>query len=328
MTSLKTLSQAFQWLVVIASVLFQYFWFIENTSPIQLYARLFDNAPDESIGATIPETSINDNEKPYIEDIIDNTQTGNGLLSDLISYEFESTLKALKYKEYKQKSTMYLKFWSLFFETLSNQNAESVETLSFRNKAWQKEPILIQTRDIFESFAPFEHVGTAFASKMLNSETVVATLNDNEVYESPFTMFFHSKLHSANMDLSVYKERRILLNATHLSTRLSHDTLVINNAALTFKNVALMESIIMKTMQIPTNTNAYISGPRSEDNLVSSSVHSDRQNIFIIQTQGQKRWQVWEPKLKNPRFEQIRGKDDNIVSEGELSELKLLYDVV
>ena len=52
---------------------------------------------------------------------------------------------------------------------------------------------------------------------------------------------------------------------------------------------------------IPVNTNAYISGKRGpgSNEQYSSTVHNDRQDIFIIQTQGQKR-QVWEPSIKIP----------------------------
>ena len=116
-------------------------------------------------------------------------------------------------------------------------------------------------------------------------------------------MFFHEKLHSMEMDLEYFKKQNKLLSPDYLSFKLSTDTLVINNAGLIFKNVALLESIIMNTMLIPVNTNAYISGKRGTNEQYSSTVHNDRQDIFIIQTQGKKRWQVWEPPIKNPRFE-------------------------
>ena len=183
-----------------------------------------------------------------------------------------------------------------------------LESNSFRSQSWQNEPVLLKIRDIFELNAPFQvSSSSGFASKILNIDTVMKTFEANEIYESPFTMFFHEKLHTANMDLKYYKKQKKILSPEYLSLKLSVDTLVINNAALIFKNVALLEQIIMNTFLIPVNTNAYISGKRGNNKKTndqySSTIHNDRQDIFIIQTQGRKRWQVWEPTTKNPRFE-------------------------
>ena len=180
-----------------------------------------------------------------------------------------------------------------------------MDSNSLRFRAWQKEPVLLSTRGLFREHAPSNNMEGWFVSNLLDLNTVAGTLNDNEIYESPFTMFFHEKLHSANMDLKEYKRLNRVLSAEYLSSKLSEDTLVINNAGLVFKNVALLEQIIMNTFLIPINTNAYISGQRSggEKDQYSSTVHNDRQDIFILQTQGKKRWQVWEPSLRNPRFE-------------------------
>ena len=188
-----------------------------------------------------------------------------------------------------------------------------MESPSFRFKTWQKEPALLKTRDIFNEYSPFPipnsntMSSTAFVNKLLDLNTVIGTLDDSKIYESPFTMFFHEKLHSMQMDLEFFKKQNKLLSPEYLSLKLSVDTLVINNAALIFKNVALLEQIIMNTFLIPVNTNAYISGKRGtgtgSNEQYSSTVHNDRQDIFIIQTQGKKRWQVWEPSIKNPRFE-------------------------
>ena len=144
-------------------------------------------------------------------------------------------------------------------------------------------------------------------TKLLDLNTVVGALNDQNVYESPYTMFFHEKLHSANLDLKEYRKLNRVLSPEYLSLTLAVDTLVINNAALIFQNVAILEQIMMNTFLVPINTNAYISGQRSSRDSnaehQSSSIHNDRQDIFIVQTQGKKRWKVWEPTTKNPRFE-------------------------
>eukprot|EP01084_Bolivina_argentea_P282571 483706_1 len=358
MMKLKTFSQALQLLVVISSIILQYYWFVENKSPIQLFKQtkskilneyIYQNAsikqktespPKQNTLNEIINEEHNTNINPNNNNNQHNTTQYNHLLPNLILYEFEETLKHFKYNEYQSKSTMYLQFWTLLFESLSNnyhfqstRNNKDIHDIplnnnAFRHKAWQKQPILLKTRDIFQLYAPSNNMQKYYVSKLLHLNTVIGTFDNNKIYESPYTMFFHEKIHSVNMDLNEYKRQNKILSPEYISFKLSIDTLVINNAGLIFKNIALLEQIIMNTMFIPVNTNAYISGMRTQNDQYSSKIHSDRQDIFIIQTQGKKRWQVWEPNIKNPRFEQIRGKDENEISEKDISKLKLLYDIV
>ena len=127
---MKTVSQAFQLFVVVVSVVIQYYWFIQNKSPIQLYHETKDRILSEFLFKNtstpiIPSSNDQETSSPIdsnhkLDDEIKQTQPNEPLLSNLILYEFEETLKHFKYNQYPQRSTMYLQFWTLFFETLSN----------------------------------------------------------------------------------------------------------------------------------------------------------------------------------------------------------------
>lgn len=144
---LKTVSQAFQLFVVITSVIVQYYWFIENKSPIQLFnetkSRIINEFLYKNTSDSIPKIPSNtesddhiispmddSNKKPVTTDSNINPQSNDPLSSNLILYEFEESLKYFKYNQYQQKSTMYLQFWTLFFETLSNNYQNEIQ----RNK--------------------------------------------------------------------------------------------------------------------------------------------------------------------------------------------------
>ncbi|ETO00982.1 hypothetical protein RFI_36458, partial [Reticulomyxa filosa] len=48
-----------------------------------------------------------------------------------------------------------------------------------------------------------------------------------------------------------------------------------------------------------------------EDKLLSTRIHTDRQDVFVFQAHGVKRWTLWKPKVKLPGFRQIRGKNED-----------------
>lgn len=100
----------------------------------------------------------------------------------------------------------------------------------------------------------------------------------------------------------------------------------------------------MNAFHLPTALNIYItnSGQR-----LSAPLHTDKQDVFVMQTSGRKHWRVYSPPLsvrptfakrnkKNTNEKGIsllpdiysRGKGDDVLSPYELSDTKPLVDVI
>jgi ribosomal protein L16 Arg81 hydroxylase len=75
---------------------------------------------------------------------------------------------------------------------------------------------------------------------------------------------------------------------------------------------------------LPTNINIYITPPGSK---VSVPPHTDRQDVIVFQTEGSKRWRVYNPpkrlKGKDPLN---RGKAGDVIEKKELG--NPLLDVI
>eukprot|EP00164_Ancoracysta_twista_P011115 GFYU01017002.1.p1 GENE.GFYU01017002.1~~GFYU01017002.1.p1 ORF type:complete len:279 (-),score=78.60 GFYU01017002.1:143-928(-) len=50
--------------------------------------------------------------------------------------------------------------------------------------------------------------------------------------------------------------------------------------------------------------------------------HNDRQDVFIVQVEGEKTWYLSKPKVELPLMEQIRGKGKDVVDRSEMGEIR------
>ena len=344
-----TLFQFIQIFLIIISFIIQYYWFYEHTSPYELMTTIMN-----AFNIKYDSRNINDNEKFDSRDNATNDDDNkseiktkyksnikNMLLSDLMVNDLEKTYQYFEYSQYKSKESVYLQFWMLFFESLSNNyyfqtknpenkqlfmsKDEMIETDVFRNNVYQKECLFISTQNIFNKYKPNGiDSGTKYVNGLFNLGSIMNEIDKNSLYESPYINWINKKIKKLDNN----KNKNNIMTQEYVLNRLNKETMVINNAGLMFKSIAFLERILMKTLYIPINTNVYVSGLRDNKIEFSSKIHSDRQDIFIIQTQGYKRWQIWEPIIKNPRFEQIRGKDEDIVYDSELVNSELLIDAV
>ena len=280
---------------------------------------------------------------------------------EIIAYQIECTLIDNNYHPSTHKIG---DFWRFVFETLSNNHQfpssnkeiRPYQTKYFRKKIWGKRPILIELQSIWQkfdrnaqlfdeisnsnNFSNYNPNDVSFVDSILNLKRALLPMNRFNFYESPYILFIKNKIKTPQLNSRQYKQINRTLNLNYTQNELKKSTLVVNNAGVIYYNVARFEQIIMEAFNIPINTNVYISSLRNNsnsngnnnnnnnENEYSSSVHSDRQDVLILQTQGFKRWQVWSPIIKHPRFEQIRGKDSDSIKESDLKQLKLYYDVI
>jgi hypothetical protein len=69
-------------------------------------------------------------------------------------------------------------------------------------------------------------------------------------------------------------------------------TVVFNSAGGFMPKLALVCLECLEAFNMPTAVNMYIT---SAGQVVSAPPHSDKQDVFVIQTQGSKRWRVFSP---------------------------------
>ena len=104
------------------------------------------------------------------------------------------------------------------------------------------------------------------------------------------------------------------------------ETLSINKAGYVWPWVADICRIAIGALGLYANVNLYATREGAE---VAIPAHNDRQDVFILQLQGHKRWVLYRPVDPLPTYEQERGKDHNgAMLMEELTELYKTHDIV
>lgn len=104
-------------------------------------------------------------------------------------------------------------------------------------------------------------------------------------------------------------------------------TVVLNSAGGFIPKLADVCLQAVNAFQFPTALNLYITNPGQ---VISAPPHTDKQDVFVMQTQGQKRWRVYgpPPTARMPRADPFaRGKGKDALELTELSK-EPLVDVV
>ena len=103
-------------------------------------------------------------------------------------------------------------------------------------------------------------------------------------------------------------------------------TLSINKAGYVWGWVADICRLAMWELGLYANVNLYAT---REGAAVAIPAHNDRQDVFILQLEGHKRWVLFKPMEPLPTYEQERGKDHNgPMRMEELSEAHKTHDIV
>ena len=103
-------------------------------------------------------------------------------------------------------------------------------------------------------------------------------------------------------------------------------TLSINKAGYVWSWVADICRLAMRALGLYANINLYAT---REGAAVAIPAHNDRQDVFILQLEGHKRWILYRPVEPLPTYEQERGKDHSgPMAIEELSDVYQTHDVV
>jgi len=92
-------------------------------------------------------------------------------------------------------------------------------------------------------------------------------------------------------------------------------TMVLNNAAAGWTVLHDMVRLAVARLDIPVNVNVYITHSSLDR---STPLHTDRQDVLVVQCEGRKHWRVFPPLVPMPSAYQERGKVGDVVIEDEV----------
>jgi Cupin superfamily protein len=99
---------------------------------------------------------------------------------------------------------------------------------------------------------------------------------------------------------------------------LNGGTIYFNTAGSLWPSLGALCRLVMYAFGFPTNCNVYVTPPGCA---VSVPPHTDRQDVFVLQTEGYKRWKVFAPPKRQPgggRDPLDRGKQGDVLTLEEL----------
>lgn len=109
-----------------------------------------------------------------------------------------------------------------------------------------------------------------------------------------------------------------------VSDALKGGTIYFNNAGSLWPNLGSLCRLASYTFGVPSNVNIYVTPPKSR---ISVPPHTDRQDVFVLQTEGSKRWRVYSPPKRIKGVDPLgRGKAGDIIDAEALG--KPILDVV
>ncbi|ETO25044.1 hypothetical protein RFI_12100 [Reticulomyxa filosa] len=387
-------------LVIVVSFVLQYAWFYHHVSPWELVTWPFSgqtNATwlwtdttrdDQESEQNVEQGSLNIRQSGESTEISEAEAKSNNIGTTATGMSIDNIVGDV-YAQIQASLEMFLQqrpelvrnkefndrhFWHVVFNILALH-----PTQYFRDHIWQQRPLLLRLQTIHRdvmSFIGRQQSANSREWTLLNTDLVLETMETNDFYENPYMLFVDGKLKTPVLTSPQYRQQKQQrrFDRQSLAKKLKLSTLVVNNAGIILHNISFCESILMRAFRIPVNTNVYVSKARDHPSVtkLSSSVHNDRQDIFILQaqvcmcvcvcvcylflcviyvyvyniytytyityiiyiyiyvyaTKGNKRWQVWSSPIIQPRFEQIRGKDNDVVTMNELANQTLYYDEI
>lgn len=103
-------------------------------------------------------------------------------------------------------------------------------------------------------------------------------------------------------------------------------TIYFNTAGSLWKNLGGLCRLVGYAFGLPPNVNVYCTPPSCS---LSVPLHTDKQDVFVFQSQGAKRWRVYAPPPRsNGKDPLARGKNGDVLSFDELQQDQPLIDTV
>jgi hypothetical protein len=118
---------------------------------------------------------------------------------------------------------------------------------------------------------------------------------------------------------SSFEDAKLRFQDVEMAMKKSAGTVVFNSAGGFIPPLAGVCLETIEAFDLPAALNMYLTNPGQQ---LSAPPHTDRQDVFVLQTQGQKRWRVFSPPAPGVRAQAdpfARGKGKDELSLAELS---------
>lgn len=235
------------------------------------------------------------------------TQTNRDLTSSIRSTitnneEYISSSLSKDLQEVCNANNYPLRVQEMFYAMMVNDD--------FRTKYYQKKPFLI-THNLPNLAGAFtmNDVKTSVESDFL--EAGRGTFQEGR---SGWNMAAVSRPKGKS-----YEDAKLKYDEVEEALRQQNGTVVFNSAGGFIPKLAEVCLQTLNAFQLPVAINMYLTNPGQK---TSAPPHTDKQDVFVLQTQGYKRWRVFNPPPPNRLFKAdpfARGKGTDVL---ELEELE------
>lgn len=272
-------------------------WFILSDAWIK------DNSKTGSSTKTITASSscpIQENVLSEIESYMDNDN------NDIELVEQEENIKGILQELSKNENGNDISKGKNIYKLINGLASSN----TFREEYWHKKPLLIKgdiTNNCIQSIFTIENDLKLVGESYITGHRTADTLRNNASSSSSWEFVPLKK------DLS----RRTTLE--EVEEGLKGGTIYFNTAGSLWPSLGALCKLSNIAFGLPSNINIYITPPKIS---ISVPPHTDKQDVFILQTSGSKHWKVYAP--PSPRKENVdplsRGKNNDILTAEELGE--------
>ena len=179
----------------------------------------------------------------------------------------------------------------LFADSLSDRPWEALFTAlatssTFRDKLWNKEPFLVEA-------GAAGTAGSSFVTRSFGMDDVAQYIGQYpHQYAAQGTLSPDGKGGWYMKKVGMANGQNAMMTFADVQDALTKGTVVLNSAGAYLSPLAAISLATLESFQMPVGLNVYITAPGMK---VSAPPHTDKQDVFVLQTQGSKHWRVFAP---------------------------------
>ena len=195
--------------------------------------------------------------------------------------------------------------WGALFTALATSR-------TFREKLWAKEPFVIDA-------AAAGTAGSAFLTRSFRMDDVAQFVNQYpSAYAAQGALSPDGKGGWYMKKVGAGQGQDAMMAFADVEESLKQGTVVLNSAGAYLTPLATISLATLEGFQMPVGLNVYLTAPGMT---VSAPPHTDKQDVFVLQTQGSKHWRVFAPPAPSNKMAAdpyARGKGPDALSLEEL----------
>lgn len=178
----------------------------------------------------------------------------------------------------------------------------------FVQEFWQKRPFLIRSNDAGD-----------WAKDFFTVEKDLRLMDGSFITGYKTAEILRNGTKTDTWALAPLKDNPSIRTAwSDVEKAMDGGTIYFNTAGGLWKNLGGLCRLVGYAFGLPPNVNVYVTPPGCQ---LSVPLHTDKQDVFVFQTQGAKRWRVFAPPRRSQRSDPLaRGKAGDVLSLDELGE--------